>query len=622
MSQQTHAPANNRRVSLACVPCRSKHLRCDATTPVCTRCRSENLECVYLKSRRGGRRPRQPSTQIATDTLQNSHTAPGLPSQQQLPTPVDDPLTGPNPARSTSSDDDQTHSERATSVTTVSMHSDNMSDSSLSEQFFSQYYSYFHAAQPCVLPLWALKQRIATNGRPLQTLVSVVQYIGSVFAKSVISASMKVEAEQAVASIGVNGPVTGFDVQALILLSIAIYWANEPEKALKMLDKSIALALELGMNKRGFAYTHGQKDPMLEECWRRTWWQLYVTDAHIAGSTSTFPFRTSSVEMDVDLPCDEEFYESGNIPRVRTLHDYDMREFLDDEDRVFSSYAEFVGLTRSLDLALAARKNMTIATAPAVCANTDATVTAWRSLLPPSKRDLVRKDGTFDELLFKANIIIHTYVVDLHRQLSSLAYSPIEAIAHCAPDAPPESLRGCNSAECQLHTAKVLRSIDQFDELLTLPTNIATHTPFIICMIANTVIAHLSACRFHYQGHQLKLARERIRLSMGALKVLGEYWPMGLRTYKEVGIVAREILGLKDQQQKNVVEVTTREITLPSVVPEFLSPMQVPVSLPHQDMNDMSMYMDHPSLDDFQLLETSFDFCGLFDMNMASIPVV
>jgi hypothetical protein len=191
------------------------------------------------------------------------------------------------------------------------MHSDNMSDSSLSEQFFSQYYSYFHAAQPCVLPLWALKQRIATEGRPLQTLVSVIQYIGSVFAKSVISASMKVEAEQAVASIGVNAPVTGFDVQALILLSIAIYWANEPEKALKMLDKSIALALELGMNKRGFAYTHGQKDPMLEECWRRTWWQLYVTDAHIAGSTSTFPFRTSSVEMDVDLPCDEEFYESG-----------------------------------------------------------------------------------------------------------------------------------------------------------------------------------------------------------------------------------------------------------------------------------------------------------------------
>jgi hypothetical protein len=85
-----------------------------------------------------------------------------------------------------------------------------------------------------------------------------------------------------------------------------------------------------------------------------------------------------------------------------------MREFLDEEDRVFSSFAELVGLTRSLDLALAARQNMTSATAPAVCANTDASVTAWRSLLPHSKRDLVRGDGSVDELLFKANIIIHT----------------------------------------------------------------------------------------------------------------------------------------------------------------------------------------------------------------------
>jgi hypothetical protein len=50
--------------------------------------------------------------------------------------------------------------------------------------------------------------------------------------------------------------------------------------------------------------------------------------------------------------------------------------------------------------------------------------------------------------------------------------------------------------------------------------------------------------------------------------------------------------------------------------------MQVPVSLSHQGMPDIPMYMDHPSFDDFQLLETSFDFCGLFDMNMASIPVV
>lgn len=45
----------------------------------------------------------------------------------------------------------------------------------------------------------------------------------------------------------------------------------------------------------------------------------------------------------------------------------------------------------------------------------------------------------------------------------------------------------------------------------------------------------------------LKLARERIRLNMGVLKALGEHWPLGKRTYREVGVIAREILCLVDQ---------------------------------------------------------------------------
>ncbi len=87
-----------------------------------------------------------------------------------------------------------------------------------------------------------------------------------------------------------------------------------------------------------------------------------------------------------------------------------MREFLDDDERMFSSYAELVGLTRGLDLAFEARKGMTITNAPTICANADAAVTAWRSLLHPSKKEIVREDGTVDELLFKASIIIQTYV--------------------------------------------------------------------------------------------------------------------------------------------------------------------------------------------------------------------
>lgn len=71
------------------------------------------------------------------------------------------------------------------------------------------------------------------------------------------------------------------------------------------------MALDLGMNRSDFATQHRRNDPILEESWRRTWWEVYITDAHIAGSTHTYPFRTTGIQMDVRLPCEEEEYESG-----------------------------------------------------------------------------------------------------------------------------------------------------------------------------------------------------------------------------------------------------------------------------------------------------------------------
>ncbi|KAF7586651.1 hypothetical protein BBP40_008520 [Aspergillus hancockii] len=569
------------RVSLACTPCRSKHLRCDALTPVCSRCHSEGKNCVYPRSRRGGRR-RPPSPQLPTDKTV-------LPEQQTERLDVREvqlgqgiPLVSPDQEQSTSE-----------SATGASVYSDTPSDTSMTDLLLPHYYSFFHAAHPCVLPQWAMKRQMLNNSGQLYLLTSVMHYIGSVFTQSVPSAACKEIVERVLASLEV---ITGFDVQAVLLYSIATYWQNEPKKALDLLDRTINMALKLGMNKQAFASANGKGDPVIEESWRRTWWQIYATDAHIAGSTHTFPFRTSHIEMDVDLPCEEDEYETGNIPRPRTLHEYDMREFAGDDSPEFSSFAELAGLTRSLDLALASRQILGSANAHAICANMDASVTAWRSLLPPSKKEIARGDGSFDEILFKANMVIHTYVVDVHRRLSALEYSAIEAVAHCAPP-PPFAIQGFDAQDRQLHTAKALRAIEQFDELLTLPTNIATHTPFIICMIANTVIAHLSACRFVFQGQQLKLARERIRLSMGALKVLGGHWPMGRRTYQEVGIIAREILGFKEKApQAQVVEV------------------RPDTPLVEVGFDQVSLHLDSVPLGlDLSVLNANIDFCGLFD---------
>ena len=37
------------------------------------------------------------------------------------------------------------------------------------------------------------------------------------------------------------------------------------------------------MNKKEFARNYAEGDSILEESWRRTWWVIYITDAHIAG---------------------------------------------------------------------------------------------------------------------------------------------------------------------------------------------------------------------------------------------------------------------------------------------------------------------------------------------------
>lgn len=137
---------------------------------------------------------------------------------------------------------------------------------------------------------------------------------------------------------------------------------------------------------------------------------------------------------------------------------------------------------------------------------------------------------------------------------------------------------------------KCLAAIEKIDSLLTLPTNVNAHSPFIICMIANVTIAHLSACRFIYEGKKLTGGRDKIRLTMGILKRLSEHWALGKRTYHEIGIIAREVLCL-----------TTDKIHAPApAIPE--------IEEPQLDLGSLNM-LPGPDL----------DFCALFDYSVPGI---
>ena len=66
---------NRASVAVACVPCRSRHLKCDGGVR-CSRCRAEGVDCTYIKSRRGWKgkrkRPGENGTASEYDLLHQS----------------------------------------------------------------------------------------------------------------------------------------------------------------------------------------------------------------------------------------------------------------------------------------------------------------------------------------------------------------------------------------------------------------------------------------------------------------------------------------------------------------------------------------------------------------------
>ena len=104
------------RASLACVQCRSRHLRCNAAIPTCSRCSNDGSQCVYLKSRRGGRvramAPQNETQTTSPPSLSNQPvTIPPLRSilsggLENTPTLISDQSEASNSSGSSLADDD------------------------------------------------------------------------------------------------------------------------------------------------------------------------------------------------------------------------------------------------------------------------------------------------------------------------------------------------------------------------------------------------------------------------------------------------------------------------------------------------------------------------------------
>lgn len=328
-SEDQSTTAAKSRVSIACLSCRNRHVRCDARQPVCVRCSSDGRKCEYVKSRRGGlsrarladcRRARNRNGAVTGSPSETSpeSRSPGRGMGQEHQSSGECPLALPlgYSARSTGSETSDREETYGTpnSITGIQF-------SSVAGDFLVKlYYKHFHKCHPCVLPQHNLQQYYENTPEQesLALLIAVMRLIGSLYSCPDLTPQLQekvIEGLQAAQQLAPDP----FLVQSHLLYSIALYWGAEKVKAREEIDSAIQIALNLGMNRRQFASEHGRGDPVLQESFRRIWWQLYCIDAYYAAIKRLPTFPLCEVDSDTELPCEEDEYELGVSQEVFRL---------------------------------------------------------------------------------------------------------------------------------------------------------------------------------------------------------------------------------------------------------------------------------------------------------------
>ncbi|TVY42317.1 hypothetical protein LSUB1_G003589 [Lachnellula subtilissima] len=369
------------------------------------------------------------------------------------------------------------------------------------------------------------------KSKPIPHLETAMCYIASQYVSTRSTATFSLELEALIASTDI--PNDGFLVQTLLLFVIGLDGNNEQLRALEMLTRARKLAIQLGMHQHEFAILHGRGLPVLEESWRRTWWELYTVDGIIAGLHQISSFHLFDVVANVSLPCEEDLFRSGSIFISHTIDQFDELLFSDEEPE-WSSYTYRILAIRNLGRILQ-HKNAAFLD-NALLGSLDNHLVNWMLHLPNSKKDYFDSTGHVDELLFQAHMITNVSSILLHRQYSHFHDFASQHTTSCAPY--PQGAPGWQAR--RMHGAKTIQSALDVTKLITLPTPLVKHTPFLTCAIALASIVHLacwSASTLISDDDDLK---GQVRLGIGGLKAMAEIWPSAQRVLEQVTRVAQE----------------------------------------------------------------------------------
>ncbi|KAK0711018.1 hypothetical protein B0H67DRAFT_493860 [Lasiosphaeris hirsuta] len=560
-------PAPPPSVPAACLACRGKHLKCDGLTP-CTRCSSSNTECVYIASRRGYKGPRKTATAQNPHKRHASSSPPYAGPADSCPmllghTPVSiatPSVTGFNPAIVLPEQSPVSYANtpalsnvsvyrnpfapaidgNAMALATITAPPTQPPVATLAERCFDAFYHYFHGGHPFVLPKEYFLRQLKEGASPnLNVLVAAMRYIGSLYLDC--GPSRATYLDEAIRLCYLPSTAKdGFLIQALLLIIVGLDGSCEQEKARELLADCERLAIEIDLNKREFATMHGHGNPVLEESWRRTWWDLYVCDGMVAGVHRVTNFLLFDISADVGLPCEEHQYLTGRIPPPSYMEDFDDQLF-SGEDGEFSSFTYRISAARNLGRFMR-MPNMMFPDNEGI-ARVEALLTNWRMHLPESKRDDLNKSCQLDEMMFQAHFITHACTIMLHQPLSQLDSSPVQAVNSCAPHRPVQAGESFNA-----HTRHTITAACEISKMVTQAVPLLSHTHFFTCVVTLSSIVHLSKWALYFIEDEEDL-RQQIRLNIGALNKLSKVWKAANTAWGQVKGVAQEIYREKKAHQ-------------------------------------------------------------------------
>ncbi|OOF93847.1 hypothetical protein ASPCADRAFT_172686 [Aspergillus carbonarius ITEM 5010] len=537
--------ADQKPSPVACVPCRRRHLKCDARMPVCTRCHNTNNDCRYVRSRRGLRNRSSPE---AGDLDLPDFTS-------WLNGPIDlDPEFLDLPDLDVSVD---VHTDSIPSPPEfISAVAD--PEPLAHDAMIQLYYHHFHRSHPILLPRRSLASPL---GQQIPAYIPhIMRYIGShYYPHAGFSDSFHTSAYTAL-----SAPNDGYKVQGLLLLAIIEHAYGGEEKARKLLHEAIQLACRLGMNSRSFARTHSRGSLVLEESWRRTYWELVVVEGIISALGGVILSSHKWINNEMQLPCDENAYNAeqilGQPPSLSTLPDPDTYHISSFTHRILATQnlRAVLQLTQSLESDTEIRTE-----------TLEARLATSLMRLPSSLPD--HDTSTVDEMVFQTLMVTYLSLIYLHHPHSTIRLSAYHAttINNSSSILPPTSTStSCTrfhthpishantnthipqrTPSTNTHNQKLLRAADLLSNLATLPSSVISRTPFFTCGLAIAVVVHVAALVGRNSPLSLKnhateprdrerekedALKARIELGVGALQVLGRVWPLARQVRGEM----------------------------------------------------------------------------------------